>query len=146
MGRPNSIMMCLTLLAGFSLQACRFGSVRTLSTVPIELGQTVTGALTGTVLDDRKQIIIGATVTLTNRKTLIRRLQNVGISGQFQFEKLEPGTYQLEVSAAGFHTLVLKHVYISAGIESRMRCILWGLSNPNDGGCAAPMIDWRSTS
>ena len=44
----------------------------------------------------------GATVTVTNKETGLRRIAKTNESGRFNFPQLKPGTYLVKVEAEGF--------------------------------------------
>jgi len=55
-------------------------------------------------------VVAGATVTLTNPGTNFTRTTTSNDSGQFAFEGLQPGVYQVDVEAKGFKKSVLTQV------------------------------------
>ncbi|MFN7949185.1 MAG: TonB-dependent receptor [Blastocatellia bacterium] len=67
-------------------------------------GQTATAVLKGAVSDSGGQVVPGATVTLTSLATGFRKVFTTDEGGQYVFTLLEPGSYTLEVQAAGFKT------------------------------------------
>lgn len=71
--------------------------------VPAALAQTnSTGALTGTVTDSSGGVVAGATVTITNNGTGQQRTETTAGDGVYKFTLLNPGTYKVSFSAAGF--------------------------------------------
>lgn len=64
--------------------------------------QTATATLKGIVADAAGNVTPGATVTLTQNRTGLKRTITSDSSGQFSFVFLEPGAYTLEVQAPGF--------------------------------------------
>src|SRR5579884_305919 len=63
---------------------------------------TVTGSVTGTVVDPSGQVVAGARVTLTNEATRdVRRTASSEI-GAFSFVAVPPGAYSLKVEQSGF--------------------------------------------
>src|SRR5579862_743947 len=76
-----------------------------LTCTSLSLAQTAeTGALTGTVTDPSGAIISGATVTLTSAATGQTRTTTTDANGSYKFSLLQPGTYSVKFSAAGFKT------------------------------------------
>ncbi len=61
-----------------------------------------TSAIVGQVTDTTGAAIPGATVTITNNATGLRRTANTDGAGQFNFPLLLPGTYTVRAKAAGF--------------------------------------------
>jgi Carboxypeptidase regulatory-like domain/TonB dependent receptor len=66
--------------------------------------QTHTGSTRGIVTDPRGDMISGATVTLTNDETSETRTTQSNEEGAYIISSLRPGTYQLEITVAGFET------------------------------------------
>ncbi len=66
-------------------------------------GET-TSAITGQVTDATNAAIAGASVTVTNTDTGLRRSLETDEQGRFNFPQLTPGTYEVKVEAKGFET------------------------------------------
>src|SRR6185295_16777400 len=64
--------------------------------------QTVTGTISGSVADSTGQVIVGASVKLTNEATGDVRTGETNGSGEFTFPVLQPGTYRVRVESQGF--------------------------------------------
>src|ERR1700736_2490391 len=64
-------------------------------------GET-TSAIVGQVSDASGAAVPGATVTITNKETGLRRRGTSDDSGRFNFPQLKPGTYSIKIEAAGF--------------------------------------------
>jgi hypothetical protein len=64
-------------------------------------GET-TSAIVGQVSDASSAAVSGATVTITNRETGLKRSATTDDSGRFNFPQLKPGAYSVKVEAAGF--------------------------------------------
>src|SRR5579862_6242605 len=64
-------------------------------------GET-TSAIVGQVRDATNAVVPGATVTITNPETGLRRSAKTDDSGRFNFPQLKPGVYSVEVKASGF--------------------------------------------
>jgi hypothetical protein len=58
----------------------------------------------GTVQDPNRNVVKGATVTLTDPSKNFTRTQETNDDGQYVFTAVPPGTYHLEVKAEGFKT------------------------------------------
>src|ERR1700760_247626 len=64
--------------------------------------QTATGGINGTITDQTGASIAGATITLTSESTGAARTLTASSAGTYALTSLEPGDYDLRVSAAGF--------------------------------------------
>ena len=64
-------------------------------------GET-TSAIIGQVSDASGAAVPGATVTVTNKETGLRRSASSDDSGRFHFPQLKPGAYSVKVEAEGF--------------------------------------------
>ena len=82
--------------------------------------QTGTAALSGTVTDDQKSAVPGATVTLTSATTGLSREAVTGGNGGYQFIALPPGVYTLKAELAGFKTSVIDKVQLSTDTSQRV--------------------------
>ena len=64
-------------------------------------GET-TSAIVGEVSDATNAVVPGATVTITNHETGLKRSARTDDAGRFNFPQLKPGTYSVRVEAQGF--------------------------------------------
>ena len=81
-----------------------------LAMTPTANSQTVTGSVTGTVVDAGDAVVVGAPVRLTNQITKqVREFLTVS-NGTFTFVDLVPGDYDLRVTHPGFKS------YLQTGI------------------------------
>ncbi len=72
-----------------------------------------TGAITGTVLDQKGGAIAGATIVVTNVATGQKEREVVSTgAGTFNVPSLPPGTYSVEVAAAGFSRFLVERVLV----------------------------------
>jgi len=70
---------------------------------PQALGQgETTSAIVGQVRDTTNAVVRGATVTIANRETGLRRSGKTDDAGRFNFPQLKPGTYSVKVEVQGF--------------------------------------------
>jgi hypothetical protein len=76
--------------------------------------QNVTGTISGTVVDDQKQLVPGATVTVINEANNDTRSVTTGPSGDFQVTNLLPGSYTVRVEMANFRTVERTRNVLSA--------------------------------
>jgi hypothetical protein len=64
------------------------------------------GSITGSVHDERGDVVPGARVTITNTGTNATRSVAASKDGVFQFKQVPPGTYDVRAEASGFKTIV----------------------------------------
>src|SRR5262245_35074872 len=68
----------------------------------LALAQSVTGSISGVVVDPNGAVVPGATITLVKDETNDKRNQPSNESGRFNFASLQPGVYSLRIEHAGF--------------------------------------------
>lgn len=79
------------------------------------LGQmTVTGTITGTVMDPSHQVIAGATLVLVSENTREARTASTNEQGSFLFAAVPPDTYSLKIEHGGFKVLQRTGLSLSA--------------------------------
>jgi hypothetical protein len=77
-----------------------------LALLPAANAQTVTGSMTGTVVDSAGALVVGAKVQLTNQiSKQVREYTTTG-NGTFIFPDIFPADYDLKVTQSGFKTYV----------------------------------------
>ena len=76
-----------------------------LSSSVVAVGQT-TGTISGTVTDEKGAVITNATVTARNTERNISRNIQTGGDGNYRFENLPVGPYEVTVEATGFSKYV----------------------------------------
>src|ERR1700732_2723088 len=59
-------------------------------------------SLQGTVEDTAGNVVSGATVTITNVNTQQKTTQTTGDTGYYRFSELGAGTFNVDITAAGF--------------------------------------------
>jgi Carboxypeptidase regulatory-like domain len=85
-------------------------------TAPSPQGETTSG-IVGQVSDATGAAVAGATVTVTNKETGLRRSAATDESGRFNFPQLKPGTYSVQVEAEGFEQQ--RNDEVSAGLGQK---------------------------
>lgn len=78
------------------------------------LGQTVTGSVSGTVMDGSGNAIAGATVQLINERTQDVRTAVTNETGSFRFPAALPGSYTIKVEQKGFSVIERKGNVLTA--------------------------------
>ena len=76
--------------------------------------QSVTGSISGVVVDSNRGVIAGAKVTLISEQTKAPRDLSSSEDGRFSFAALQPGIYTIKIEHAGFQILLKQKVVLSA--------------------------------
>ncbi|HEY0320741.1 MAG TPA: TonB-dependent receptor [Pyrinomonadaceae bacterium] len=76
---------------------------------------TVTGAIGGTVTNPNKEVVAGATVTVRNTETNQESTATTDDQGRFRVVLLQPGTYSVKISSAGFGDFTQDKVIVEVG-------------------------------
>ena len=86
-------------------------------------GET-TSAILGQVTDTSGAIIPGATVTITNQDSGLKRSSRTDEAGRFNFPQLKPGTYTVSVEAPGFEPQQAQNVFSGLGQKQTVNLTL----------------------
>src|SRR5258706_11849363 len=76
---------------------------------------TASATLQGTVMDKSQAVIPNAEVKITNKETGLVRSATTGGTGNYRFELLPPGIYEVRVSVKGFATAAYEKVELAVG-------------------------------
>ena len=82
--------------------------------------QTGTASLSGTVTDDQKSAVPGATVTITSATTGLSRETVSSDNGNYSFVAVPPGVYTLRTELAGFKTSLIEQVTLNTDSAQRI--------------------------
>jgi Carboxypeptidase regulatory-like domain len=101
---------------------------------PALMSQTAgTGALTGTVIDASRTVVVNATVTATASGTGQARKVTTGTDGTYKLE-LPPGEYHMKFEAAGFKTVEMPSATVKPGetavLDEKLEAGIGGLVPP----------------
>lgn len=88
-------------------------------TATLAFSQVTTGSLTGVVRDANGAVVTGANVTITNTATGQARQTTTNEDGIYRVTNLNPGqAYQVEVSATGFESKIVKDIEVRLAVEN----------------------------
>jgi hypothetical protein len=82
---------------------------------PALLSQIQTGSISGTIFDPNKAVVPNATVTVTNKNTNVVQKVSSNDRGGYVVPSLNPGEYEISVTAAGFRTTLRTGVEMQVG-------------------------------
>lgn len=80
---------------------------------------TVTGAIGGTVTNPAKEVVRGATVTITNNGTGKEETATTDDDGHFKVAQLQPGEYTVTINSSGFAAYTAKSI-VEVGRETTL--------------------------
>ena len=76
--------------------------------------QSITGSISGTVVDPNGGVVPGAKVMLTNKNVGDSRVVTTNEEGRFTFAAVQPGTYTVRIENQGFQTLLRENTILAA--------------------------------
>ncbi|MBI3682798.1 MAG: carboxypeptidase regulatory-like domain-containing protein [Acidobacteria bacterium] len=85
-----------------------------LATLPVLNAQSVTGQISGTVVDASGGALVGTVANLTHDLSQQTRAFTTDTNGSFVFTNLVPGNYSLRITAAGFKAYDQKSISVSS--------------------------------
>jgi len=89
-------------------------------TANLAIAQQATALLTGSVKDASGAVVVGATVTLKNANTNVVRTQTTGKDGDYLFNLVPIGTYEVMVEQAGFEKYVRRGITLEINQNARL--------------------------
>ncbi|HYL65141.1 MAG TPA: carboxypeptidase-like regulatory domain-containing protein [Candidatus Methylomirabilis sp.] len=75
-----------------------------------------TGSVAGLVTDPSGGIVVGATITLTDKTTNASRTTVSNDAGRYFFSDVPPGSYEVSASQAGFSVAKVKDLTVNVGV------------------------------
>jgi hypothetical protein len=90
----------------------------------VAVAQQATALLTGSVKDASGAVVVGAKVTLKNANTNIARTGTTGKDGDYAFNLVPIGTYELMVEQSGFDKYVRRGITLEINQNARLDVVL----------------------
>jgi outer membrane receptor protein involved in Fe transport len=109
-------------------------------------GQTLTGAISGKVVDEQGGVLPGATVTCTGKTG--SQIQVADAKGEFRFVALSPGYYDVKAELQGFKPKGESAIDVGANkaIEVRLALSVGGLTETVEVTASAVTVDTSTTA
>jgi outer membrane receptor protein involved in Fe transport len=98
--------------------------VAILSTNLVQAQSVLEGKITGTVTDDRGELLPGVTVEITGPSIMGKRSAITLAKGTFVFLNVPPGTFKLTASISGFKTYIQENIILGAGSTVDLKVVL----------------------
>src|SRR5260370_21168577 len=89
--------------------------------IPAALGQSATATLSGTVEDANGAVIPGASITLLNNSTSLKRQTTTNGEGYFTIPLLPSGSYTLTTQHDGFTTTKIPYLTLNVGDQKSLQ-------------------------
>jgi hypothetical protein len=93
-------------------------TILTLTVIGRLQGQATDGQLVGTVFDQSAAAVPNATVEIVNRATNAKSATTTSATGEYRFNNIPPGAYDLKTTHPGFNTSTLRAIQVSLGKAS----------------------------
>lgn len=91
-----------------------------LDIVPQLQPQTPYGSVVGNVTDSSGAAVPGATVTLTNNATGVRRTTETSNVGTYSFDAVNPGNYRVDIARQGYQSFTRETIDVQVNGTSRV--------------------------
>ncbi len=109
----------------------------------LAFGQAISGDIVGTITDQHGAAIPNATVTATNTATGVKSMTQSNASGEYRFNNLAIGNYDLSAGSAGFASSMLENfkVELNKTVTGNLVLSVSGGTTTVEVADAAPAID-----
>src|SRR6267378_931474 len=104
--------------------------------------QSMTGSLTGTVVDPTGAVVVGADVTLTNEASRDVRRTKSNADGYFAFAAVPPASYTVTIETAGFSRYEQKGVMLRIGDSCSLRTIPLKVAGMSEEATVTASVDF----
>jgi hypothetical protein len=101
------------LLSVLSIAFAFAGSLSTLAQVDVS-----SATIKGTITDQNKAVVVGATVTAKSTERGTTRTGKTGSDGSYVIPTLQPGVYEVRIEAPGFEAAVIPKAEITVGMTA----------------------------
>jgi len=112
------IQLCLTLVFALAMLA---------GASPVS-GQSLTGQLSGTVVDSSDAVLPGVTVTMVNELSGDQRSTVSNDAGNFVFAAVQAGTYTIRAELSGFQTIETRGIVLRLGESRNLTALKLGVA------------------
>jgi len=111
-------------------------------------GQTTNATLVGDVIDPSRGAVAGATITVRNPATGLSRIVQTGELGSYRIWPLNPGTYEVSASMAGFKTKAQSNVVleVAATVKVDFQLEVGDVTETVEVTGAAPLLQTQDAS
>jgi len=99
------------------------------SSAAVLFAQSVSGSVSGTVVDQTRQVLPGATVTLLNEQTGDSRAIQTSDVGAFVFPAVQPGVYTVRIELSGFSPFERKNTVVPANEQLSIGAVQLNVGN-----------------
>jgi Carboxypeptidase regulatory-like domain/TonB dependent receptor len=133
---------------GFSSLVARFAFLLLLLCVcNLSLSAQSTANLNGTVTDMSGATVPNAKVVVTNQATGVEWNAQTNSAGLYAVPSLQPGAYQITVTAPGFQTLVLKdlRLEVATSVTKDLQLTVGAVTQQVEVTTVAPLIETSTT-
>jgi hypothetical protein len=114
--------------------------------LPGAVAQTLTGQLSGTVVDTSEGVLPGATVTLVSDLTGDQRTTVTNEAGNFVFAAVQAGTYTIKVELSGFQPVETKGVVLRLGEKRNLTAVKLGIAGVSEQVAVTAMTELAPVS
>ena len=94
--------------------------VLAMCTLSVLAQSTTTGAIGGTVANEKKEVVAGATVSVKNTATNKEDTGATDGEGRFKISNLQPGEYTVTINSTGFAPFTQNRVIVEVGRETSL--------------------------
>ena len=99
----------------FSIRSITLGTMLLIASVAYPQADVSTATLKGSITDQSGALVAGAKVKATSAERGTVHEATTDASGVYQIVSLQPGPYELRISAPGFETELVKNAELSVG-------------------------------